>query len=445
MSTVRNQPMVHNLDTSKAAALPAVADDVKGMLAQAGVPRGVLLPASMGEAMEFAKLMSMTKSVPPHLRNNPGDCLAVVMQSMRWGADPYAVASKSYFVNDRIAYEAQLIMAVIYAFAPIQERLEFFYQQDQRGALECRVRAKFKGEDNYKEVWQSSSTITVKNSPLWKQAEKQQLGYYTARLWARLYCPDIILGIYAADELPDAPPPMKNVTPRPTRDDFKGDAETGNITVITSEPETAGETQASSAPTAEEEFEQNTLTAATSAAEHGTEAYMAFYKAATIPMRAILKPRAAEFKAICEMADQAASQGASISHGDELENDDPFTGASANDESRSAAHSQDSPQSGQAQEEPQDQQVSDSPPSDAGSAAGKDDDGQPSMFAGGEQLSSLERFIKVMDSLASTGAIDAEIRKHGAWYDTLDDEEKMHVDNAVDRARERARKREKKW
>lgn len=122
------------------------------------------------------------------------------------------------------------------------------------------------------------------------------------------------------------------------------------------------------------------------------------------------------------------------------------TGASADDEARSTAHSPDAPLSGQAQEEPQDQQPPTDPPlSDAGSAAGKDDDGQPSMFAGGEQLSSLERFIKVMDSLASTGAIDAEIRKHGAWYDTLDDEEKMHVDNAVDRARERARKREKKW
>ena len=41
------------------------------------------LPASMAEAMEFAKLMASSSFVPPHLRGKPGDCLAIVLQSVR--------------------------------------------------------------------------------------------------------------------------------------------------------------------------------------------------------------------------------------------------------------------------------------------------------------------------------------------------------------------------
>ena len=40
-------------------------------------------------------------------RAQPGACLAVSLQSLNWRMDPFAVANKSYMVNDRIAYEAR--------------------------------------------------------------------------------------------------------------------------------------------------------------------------------------------------------------------------------------------------------------------------------------------------------------------------------------------------
>ena len=40
------------------------------------------------------------------------------MQAFHWGMEPFAVANKSYFVNDRMAYEAQLIAAVVIKLVP---------------------------------------------------------------------------------------------------------------------------------------------------------------------------------------------------------------------------------------------------------------------------------------------------------------------------------------
>jgi hypothetical protein len=33
---------------------------------------------------------------------------------------------------------------------------------------------------------------------------RQQLAYLAVKRWARLYCPDVILGVYTADEIDEA-------------------------------------------------------------------------------------------------------------------------------------------------------------------------------------------------------------------------------------------------
>lgn len=189
-------------------------------------------PRSMAEAMEFAKLMASSNFVAPHLRGKPGDCLAVVLQAVRWNADAYAVGNKSYFVNNRMAYEAQLVNAVLNTSNVLDGRLQITWQG--RGpTLQCTVRGRIKGDDEVHELIQESCTITTKNSPLWKQSERVQLAYYTSRAWGRLFTPEVMLGIYTPDEFEDNRVPAEIVAPagtqqvipppRPTRESVKAD------------------------------------------------------------------------------------------------------------------------------------------------------------------------------------------------------------------------------
>lgn len=157
----------------------------------------------MAEVCEFAKLMSLSKqAVPPHCRETPGVCLALTLQAIEWRMSPFAVANKSYVVNDRVSYESQLIHAVIEQRAPIVGRLrhEFHGEGNDRT---CRVWAKER--ETGEELSYTSpkiSTITPKNSPLWKTKPDLQLFYNTSRDWARVYYPDVIMGVYSDDELP---------------------------------------------------------------------------------------------------------------------------------------------------------------------------------------------------------------------------------------------------
>lgn len=174
---------------------------------------GGLLFGNMAEVMEFAKLMAVSgQAVPKHLRGQAGACLAIATQAMNWRMDPFTVANKSYAVNDRIAYEAQLVQAVIEQRAPIKGRIKGYFEGD--GSSRVCVLSVVSAEDGETIEYRSPEfgRITTKNSPLWKADPDQQLWYYSARAMCRRHFPDVLLGVYAADEIEGAAK-MKDVTP----------------------------------------------------------------------------------------------------------------------------------------------------------------------------------------------------------------------------------------
>lgn len=167
------------------------------------------------EAMEFAKLMALSHvAVPKHLRGNPGACLAVTIQAVEWGMSPYAVANKSYSVNDRLSYESQLVQAVILKRAPIKGRFGVEYSGDG-GKRRCHVSAVLAdGSGVVEYVSPEFDKITPKNSPLWKSDPDQQQFYYSGRALCRRHFPDVLLGIYDRDEIePAGPESARDVTP----------------------------------------------------------------------------------------------------------------------------------------------------------------------------------------------------------------------------------------
>ncbi|WP_186307289.1 recombinase RecT [Mesorhizobium amorphae] len=166
----------------------------------AGANGASIAPQNLGEVVRFAEVMCRADiALPPHLRGNAGACMAVALQAMEWGMSPFAVASKSYAVKGAIAYEAQLIAAVVNTRSGIKGRLryEFIGTGDD---LTCKVTGVLGGEE-CEYVSPPVGTITTKNSPLWKTDPQQQLGYFSARSWARRHCPEVILGVYDREEI----------------------------------------------------------------------------------------------------------------------------------------------------------------------------------------------------------------------------------------------------
>jgi len=176
--------------------------------------------------------------VPPHFRGKPDACMAIVMQAARWGMDPFAVAQKTHIVSGTLGYEAQLVNAVVTTMSPTIDRLhydwfgpwenvigKFVEKTSAKGNayispgwsladekdVGIRVWATLRGEDSPRELMLFLSQAQVRNSTLWASDPRQQLAYLGVKRWARLYCPDVILGVYSTDEL--MPVVERDITP----------------------------------------------------------------------------------------------------------------------------------------------------------------------------------------------------------------------------------------
>lgn len=208
--------------------------------------------------LKISQVMANSGSfVPAHFREKPDACMAVVMQAARWGMDPFAVAQKTFIVGDSgvLGYEAQLVNAVVTNMAPTKDRINFEWfgpweniigrfvektnkydkkyiapgwdLKDEAG-VGVKAWATFQGEVEPRELVLYLSQAQVRNSTLWASDPRQQLAYLAVKRWARLYCPDVILGVYTADEINEREEKVINPTTavKVTLDEITGSTET---------------------------------------------------------------------------------------------------------------------------------------------------------------------------------------------------------------------------
>ncbi|QXG32898.1 recombinase RecT [Pseudomonas viridiflava] len=196
---------------------------------------------SLDKMMRLADVMATGRAtLPKHFNGNSADCLAVVMQAMQWKMNPFAVAQKTHLVNGVLGYEAQLVNAVITTCAPVVDRLHYEwygdwdrvigkfviktgdkgeYRQpgwklaDEEG-LGVKVWATFRGEDEPRVLELLLAQARTRNSTLWADDPRQQLAYLATKRWSRLYCPDVILGVYSPAELEESSPRFRDVSPQ---------------------------------------------------------------------------------------------------------------------------------------------------------------------------------------------------------------------------------------
>lgn len=169
-----------------------------------------LLPCSLEDLNVGADVIQAAGGfVDQKLRADRGACVAVAYMSALHGTDLIGTASQAYSANGRLAFMAQYINALVQRH--LAERPTYTYQ-GQGATRAVHIAAVPKNET--KALPYSSpqvGQIKVRNSPLWITDPDQQLGYYGIRAWARRHMPDVLLGIYAVEELQSVQ--IRDVTP----------------------------------------------------------------------------------------------------------------------------------------------------------------------------------------------------------------------------------------
>lgn len=180
--------------------------------------------AKFEQIQRVAGAMAQMKLMPEHLRGSAADCMMVVEQAWRWQMSPTAVASKTYSVGGKLAYEGQLVAAVVNTRGNLEDNLDYEFtgafnaQKPEASTLECRAFATIRGKSRERDVkakWTDGFKMSKGARDKWLSQPEQQLTYFVARVWARRHMPELLLGVYTPEELYEEQ--MRDVTPPPPR------------------------------------------------------------------------------------------------------------------------------------------------------------------------------------------------------------------------------------
>lgn len=166
-------------------------------IGQAPQGASAMIPRSIAEALELAKMMAQTGFLPRQIQT-PGGALFVVEQAMRWNMSPFAVATEVSFISDKPMFSGKIVAAAVQSSGFLSGRLRYDYSGsgDDRAVT---VSGTIRGEAEPREI-----TVRLRdartNNQMWAKQPDQQLAYFGARAWARRHTPEVMLGVYSPEE-----------------------------------------------------------------------------------------------------------------------------------------------------------------------------------------------------------------------------------------------------
>ena len=174
-------------------------------------PAGIFDPRVVAAIAPVARMMSKSgPAVPAWLRDNEGGCFAVCVDAARWGVNPFGLARDSFCVgNGTPSYGGKATYAVIQRCVGDLDH-EYIGDWSKVQGMGIVV---WRGK---KRLTLMLTQCTVRNSTNWANNPQLQLYYQACKIWGRMFAPAALLGFYTADEMPDSPVEIQNVTPMAT-------------------------------------------------------------------------------------------------------------------------------------------------------------------------------------------------------------------------------------
>jgi len=228
---------------------------------------GIFQFSSFAETMQAAQILSNSSLVPKDYRcfiptkeygklqydnqgnvigeNNPNataNCLIALNMANRMGYDPLMIMQNLYIIEGRPAWSSQFIIAAINAcgkFSPLRFEIVKHGMTDVEYTV-TQGYGKNKTSENVKTQIENVSCVAwaiekatgeriesakidmvmaikegwyQKNGSKWQTMSDQMLRYRAAAFFGRIYAPEILMGIYSADEVRD----FVDVTPAPVQ------------------------------------------------------------------------------------------------------------------------------------------------------------------------------------------------------------------------------------
>ena len=235
-----NQPMNEPEQTQSLQALEKVRREPPAQLE--AIPEFSVFSnmANFEQAQRMAMALCSSSIVPDTYRGKDkiGDCLIALEIANRIGASILAVMQNLYIVYGKPAWSSQFLISCINAsrrFSPIRYQMNGEQGQDNRSCVAWMTdKSGERLESPAISIGMAKSEGWFqKNGSKWKTMPELMLRYRAATLLARLYAPELTMGIQTDDEVIDIGiVETSPVVTEPTRPNFGKEPVTSKRTVV---------------------------------------------------------------------------------------------------------------------------------------------------------------------------------------------------------------------
>lgn len=155
-------------------------------------------------AKNMAMMLQDVSMLPKRYQGRWGDIMVALNMASRMNADPVMVMQNLYVVNGMPAWSGQFVIAMINTSGRFATPLRFKLS-GKGDAMSCYAYIKTHDDEEIR-----GTTISMdmakkegwygKSGSKWQSMPEQMIQYRAASFFGRLYCPDLLMGIYTEDE-----------------------------------------------------------------------------------------------------------------------------------------------------------------------------------------------------------------------------------------------------
>ena len=163
---------------------------------------------SFNQMARVANMLSKSTIVPQNYQNKPEDCFVAVDMAARMNVSPLFVMQNLNVVRGKPAWTGQASMALINACGKYRNVKHVYTGQKGTESRGCYVTAERVSDGEIVDGTEVTMAMVkaegwITNTK-WKNMPEQMLGYRAASFFARMYCPEALMGLQTYEEVIDA-------------------------------------------------------------------------------------------------------------------------------------------------------------------------------------------------------------------------------------------------
>lgn len=159
------------------------------------------------QLLRAAQMLSQTSIIPATYQNKPQDCFVALEMATRMGVPPIVVMQNMYVVKGKPAWSGQACTMLINScgkFADVKHIYTGVKGTDSRG---CYVQATRISDGELitgtEVTLQMAKAEGWTSNTKWRNMPELMLAYRASAFFARVYCPEALMGVHMDDEVYD--------------------------------------------------------------------------------------------------------------------------------------------------------------------------------------------------------------------------------------------------